>query len=162
MERGAASVARPLASLTMSILGAAVDERARGQARLRTVRSIALVSLSVAALGVVAGVPLLELGSGGRACEFRVQTGQPCVGCGGTHALEAAVRGDFRAAARANILGAFAGASLWLMIVASSLSLLTGWPHFLRWCVVVLGLTTPIVLVVGVARWWMGLPPGPA
>lgn len=144
------------------MLGGDLDERTREQARRRTVRSIALVCLASAVLVVVAGVPVLELGSGGRPCEFRVQTGQPCVGCGGTHALHAAVRGDFRSAARANILGAFAGAALWLVVVASSLSLMTGWPHFLRWCVVVLGLTAPIAFAVGVARWWMGLPPGPA
>ena len=42
-------------------------------------------------------------------CSFRRQTGQPCLGCGGTEAFGHASRGRWSAAAAANPLGAFTG-----------------------------------------------------
>src|SRR5204863_601471 len=55
-------------------------------------------------------------------CSFRARTGQPCLGCGGTTAFEAAARGRWRDAAAANPLGAFAGLAAWGLALAAGLT----------------------------------------
>jgi hypothetical protein len=81
---------------------------------MRLVRAPRIPSLptgAVVALAAVAGVVVLnELigwwrGTGGAVlCAFRVATGAPCPGCGGTRAILAMLRGDFAGAVRLNPL----------------------------------------------------------
>jgi hypothetical protein len=88
------------------------------------VRAAAL-ALVLGCLALLAGGPrlLLEMGRlqnrwEGRpadpvVCSYRAQTGKPCLGCGGTHALELTSRGRILSAMGANPLGAWAGLVLW-------------------------------------------------
>jgi len=93
-------------------------------------------------------------------CSFRARTGQPCLGCGGTTAFEAAARGRFSAAAAANPLGAFVGLAAWGLALAGGLTASgagTGWLR--RGGAAVLTLL-PVAFVVNAVVWWMSLPPG--
>jgi hypothetical protein len=72
------------------------------------------------------------------ACSFRRQTGQPCVGCGGTEAFGAASRGRWKAAAAANPLGAFGLRGTGALVIA----------------------LVPVAFLVNAVVWWMSLPPG--
>jgi Protein of unknown function (DUF2752) len=93
-------------------------------------------------------------------CSFRRQTGQPCLGCGGTEAFSQASRGHWAAAGAANPLGAFAGLGAWVLAAASLLTLTGAGAGWLRWAGgLVLGLL-PVAFVVNAVVWWMSLPPG--
>jgi hypothetical protein len=118
----------------------------RGAAALLAVFAVGLIPLAV---------PVLEWGGGGRQCRSLVETGVPCVGCGGTRALERALAGDVWGAMLMNVFGAFAGVTLWALLLASALSLATGWPRFLKWFVVVFGLGAPAAFGVEVVLWWL-------
>ena len=93
-------------------------------------------------------------------CPFRQQTGQPCLGCGGTEAFGAASRGRWQAAAAANPLGAFTGLAAWALLAASALTLSGAGAAWLgRTGAVVLALL-PAAFVVNAVVWWVSLPPG--
>ena len=93
-------------------------------------------------------------------CEFKRQTGHPCPGCGGTAAFEHASHGEWRAAAAANPLGAFAGLAAWILAASSLLTLTgagTGWLRRTGAAVLVL---LPAAFFANAAVWFMSLPPG--
>lgn len=93
-------------------------------------------------------------------CPFRQQTGQPCLGCGGTEAFGDASRGRWTAAAAANPLGAFTGLAAWALLAASVLTLSGAGAAWLwRTGAAVLTLL-PAAFVVNAVVWWMSLPPG--
>ena len=93
-------------------------------------------------------------------CSFRRQTGQPCVGCGGTEAFGDASRGRWSAAAAANPLGAFAGLAAWVLAAASLLTLTGAGVGWLRRTGAVLLILLPVAFMVNAVVWWMSLPPG--
>jgi uncharacterized protein DUF2752 len=93
-------------------------------------------------------------------CSFRRQTGQPCLGCGGTEAFGDASRGRWSAAAAANPLGAFAGLGAWALAAASLLTLTGAGVGWLRRTGVVLAILLPVAFMVNAVVWWMSLPPG--
>jgi len=125
---------------------------ARALASLRGAAAL----LAVLALGLIQfAVPVLEWSSGGRQCRSIVEAGIPCVGCGGTRALERALAGDLWGAVLLNVLGAFAGIAVWSLLLVSLISLATGRPRFLKWFVVVFGLGAPAVFGVEVVLWWL-------
>lgn len=108
----------------------------------------------------------MEAFSGGRslstphACSFRRQTGQPCLGCGGTEAFEHAARGRWAAAAAANPLGAFAGLAAWGLAIGASLTAIGAGVGWLRRTAAAVLVLLPVVFVVNAVVWWMSLPPG--
>ena len=94
-------------------------------------------------------------------CAFRQQTGQPCLGCGGTEAFGEASRGHWTAAAAANPLGAFTGLAAWVPgrrepadpdRRGRGLAAADGSAHVLA--------LLPLAFVVNAVVWWMSLPPG--
>jgi hypothetical protein len=93
-------------------------------------------------------------------CSFRRQTGQPCLGCGGTEAFGAASRGHWTTAAAANPLGAFAGLAAWGLAAASLLTLAGAGRVFLRGAGALVIALVPVAFVVNAVVWWMSLPPG--
>jgi hypothetical protein len=119
-----------------------------------------VLSLGVAvsaALAMAAGPWIASLGNGG-ACAYRVSRGRPCLGCGGTHAFRRAVTGDMTGAARLNLLGAFAGAAVWLMLIGGIVGAVAGrvWPVVAA-CLAVAA-TTPIAAAAAWIRWVNLLP----
>lgn len=95
-------------------------------------------------------------------CTFKARTGVPCVGCGGTEAFGHAARGRFLAAARANLLGAYAGAAAWALLAASLLTLVAGRVAFLRSTALAAALALVPAFMANAALWWSSLPPGAA
>lgn len=95
-------------------------------------------------------------------CSFRARTGVPCVGCGGTTAFGHASRGRVVEALRANPLGAFAGASAWLLLVVSGWTLVIGRGALLVRALVAVALLAPLVFVWTAVVWWLSLPAGAA
>jgi len=93
-------------------------------------------------------------------CAFRARTGQPCLGCGGTTAFEAAARGRFREAAVANPLGAFTGLAAWLLAFAAGVTAGGGGSGWLRRALLAVLALLPAAFVVNAVVWWMSLPPG--
>jgi hypothetical protein len=139
----------------------------------RAIRAAALVGVALAGVLLWLGdrsLPVLHAATawmeGGDpsspfVCSYRAKTGHPCVGCGGTTAFGLASRGRFVAAARANLLGAFAGAAAWLLFGAAALAAASGRAAVLRWTAALVGLSAPIVFVVSLVAWWSSLPAGP-
>lgn len=138
----------------------------RPQDPLRRARALRLASgfvLAASLSGLLAGAPSLErLGElqGTRACSFRSRTGLPCMGCGGTHALALAARGDVPGALAANPLGAWAGLAAWLLVLGAGASALTARRAFLGAALVVVALVTPVAFLWNAVSWWMSLPAG--
>jgi hypothetical protein len=93
-------------------------------------------------------------------CSFRKQTGQPCLGCGGTEAFAQASRGHWTAAGAANPLGAFTGLGAWALAVASLLTLTGGGAGWLRRTGALTLALLPVAFVVNAVVWWLSLPPG--
>jgi hypothetical protein len=93
-------------------------------------------------------------------CPFRQQTGQPCLGCGGTEAFGDASRGRWRAAAIASPLGAFAGLAAWGLAAASLLTLTGAGAGWLRRTGALILVLLPAAFMVNAVVWWMSLPPG--
>jgi hypothetical protein len=56
-------------------------------------------------------------------CSYKLRTGQPCLGCGGTRAFRLTAQGEWGSAFAANRLGAFTGASLWVLAAVAAWSL---------------------------------------
>lgn len=56
-------------------------------------------------------------------CSYKLRTGEPCLGCGGTRAFRLTSEGEWRSAFATNRLGAFTGASLWVLAAGSAWSL---------------------------------------
>ncbi len=119
-------------------------------------RAACLAALTCVALLMWTGPWLMSL-AGPNACAYRVRTGRPCLGCGGTHAFERAVRGDLLGATRLNPLGAFAGAAAWLILLGALAGSIAGrLKSFVIACLIV-GLAMPAV--VGAAWvWWLNMP----
>ena len=93
-------------------------------------------------------------------CAFRQQTGQPCLGCGGTAAFGEASRGHWTAAAAANPLGAFTGLAAWVLAGASLLTLTGAGAGWLRRAGALTFALLPVAFVVNAVVWWTSLPPG--
>jgi Protein of unknown function (DUF2752) len=93
-----------------------------------------------------------------RACSFRARTGFPCVGCGGTRAFAAMARGQLGMAFARNPLGAAAALGLWLLLLCSLLSLMTGQAAWLTWAALSLGILSPPLVVLETIRWACSLP----
>jgi hypothetical protein len=121
-----------------------------------TVRPLAAVLLAGALVLLLRGESLLVLASPGQ-CSYLRQTGRPCVGCGGTRAYALAVAGHVCAAAKTNVLGAFAGAAVWLLALGSAVSLATGRSCFLWVCAATVALVGPLALTGSMVVWWHGL-----
>jgi hypothetical protein len=124
-------------------------------------RPIAAFVLALSVVGLWSGAAALDALadlSGGRTCPYRTATGQPCMGCGGTHALARATRGDVGAAVALNPLGAWTGLALWGLAAGSVFSLATGRRRGLA---VSLGLVlalSPGAVLWNAVSWWMSLP----
>jgi hypothetical protein len=128
-------------------------------------RALAL-GLLAAALALLAGAPraLVELGRlqnrwDGHAeapvvCSFRARTGVPCLGCGGTRALELAARGRVGEALRLNPLGAWAGLALWGTALVSVAALLGGRRPAWKAVFVTLATSGLLAFLVSFAWWW--------
>jgi hypothetical protein len=117
-----------------------------------TASLLALAEGSAAAARRVQGAPE------GEVCSFRVETGAPCLGCGGTAAFGHAARGRFARAAVANPLGAWAGAAAWVLLAASGLTLAGAGTGFLRAALLGIAATLPAAFVVNAIAWWTSLP----
>lgn len=87
-------------------------------------------------------------------CSFRARTGVPCLGCGGTRALDLAARGRVVEALRLNPLGAWAGMGLWGAALVSAGALLTGRRPPWKAVFVTLATSGLLALVVSFAWWW--------
>jgi hypothetical protein len=90
-------------------------------------------------------------------CSFRARTGLPCLGCGGTRALESMRRGDWRGALAANPLGAFVGAALWLLAAGGAAAAATGRAVFVKALLAVLGALAPGAFVWNFVAWWFAV-----
>lgn len=93
-------------------------------------------------------------------CSFRARTGAPCMGCGGTEAFGHAARGRFLRAVVANPLGAWTGAALWALLLASAATLAGAGTQLLRLALLSAAATLPAAFVVNAFAWWASLPPG--
>lgn len=124
----------------------------------------AVLSVSLAAL-LLGETTLDTLGRWGGAqtpsgpvCSYRLETGQPCMGCGGTHAFARAARGDFAAALRLNPLGAWVGLALWLTALGSALTALSGRRGPLVAVLLAVLTASPAAFVWNAVWWWTSLP----
>ena len=146
-------MARPLDAVELAMV---VNGRERGSRRIPNRRAVRVVSAIILA-GTLAlllrGEFLLTLLNPGQ-CAYLRETGRPCVGCGGTRAYGLAARGHWRAAARMNLLGAFAGLAVWLVTAGSAASLTTGRACFLKICAVFVAVLAPLALAGGMMIWW--------
>jgi len=128
--------------------------------RTRDVRLIGSVLLALS-LGLLAGgEPLLDAaarlsGTEGAVCPYRLATGRPCMGCGGTHAFARAARGEFGEALRLNWLGAGAGVLLWAVAGLALLAFSSGAGGFLRAAAIVSGVGGATVFIANAVRWWL-------
>ncbi len=94
-------------------------------------------------------------------CSFRARTGQPCLGCGGTRALELAARGELRAAARQNPLGAWAALVAWLTAACAAAAVWSGNGAWLKRAACLAGASAPLAFAWTFVWWWRFLPSGP-
>jgi adhesin HecA-like repeat protein len=90
-------------------------------------------------------------------CSFRVRTGHPCLGCGGTRALRLASHGQLGEAVRENALGAWAGVALWASLLVGVGSLASG--RVPSWRLLVIGYTVSglAMFVWTFLDWWRRL-----
>jgi hypothetical protein len=116
-------------------------------------RALAGVVLAVS-LGLLAGGPPLLRALAPPVCSFKARTGLPCVGCGGTHALALAARGDVAGALRSNPLGAWAGACLWGVAAAALASLATGSRRYVLRALAAGAALSVVALLAGSIAWW--------
>jgi hypothetical protein len=116
-------------------------------------RGLAGVALA-ASLGLLAGGPTLLTALSPPVCSFKAKSDLPCVGCGGTHALALAARGDLPGALRSNPLGAWAGACLWGVAAAALASLVTGSRRFVLRALLLGAALSVLALLAAVAAWW--------
>jgi hypothetical protein len=118
----------------------------------------------LALLAGPAGLDRLRAASAGErepvVCRFRASTGLPCLGCGGTRALERMAEGDLRGALAANPLGAFTGLALWLLAAAGTWAALSGRARPLGLALGMLVTLAPGAFVWNLVWWWQSLPPG--
>jgi len=91
------------------------------------------------------------------ACSFRLRTGLPCLGCGGTHALAAVARGDIRRGFAANPLGACVGVAAWALVGVALLSLLVGRSRPVWWTIGAVAAALPVAFVVTAVLWWQAV-----
>jgi hypothetical protein len=88
------------------------------------------------------------------ACSFRLRTGLPCLGCGGTHALGAVARGDIRRGFAANPLGATVGLAGWALVGGALASLLFGRARPLYWTIGLVSAALPAAFIASAVLWW--------
>ena len=93
-------------------------------------------------------------------CESQRRTGHPCPGCGGTQAFEHASHGEWRAAAAANPLGAFAGLAAWVLAAASLLTVTGAGAGWLRRTGAAVLVLLPAAFFANAVVWFLSLPPG--
>jgi hypothetical protein len=87
-------------------------------------------------------------------CSFRARTGVPCLGCGGTRALDLAARGRVIEALRLNPLGAWVGLGLWGAALLSVGVLLSGRQPPWKAVFVTLATSGLLAFLVNFAWWW--------
>lgn len=98
---------------------------------------------------------------GARLCEYRIETGRPCLGCGGTRALRRMSRGDWRSALAANPLGAYAGLALWLLALGGLGAAITGRPAVVKVSLGIAAALAPAAFVWNAWSWWLLFRAGP-
>jgi hypothetical protein len=135
--------------------------------RPRWVRTLGALLGGASVLALLAGPAGLDglraAGTGERepvVCSFRASTGLPCLGCGGTRALERMAQGDWRSALAANPLGAFTGLALWLLAAAGAWAALSARARPLGLVFGMLVALAPGAFVWNLVWWWQSLPPG--
>lgn len=134
-------------------------------------RLVAATVLAFALVGLSWGERALErLGGGGPesgaqarggVCEYRLKTGAPCMGCGGTRAFGQMARGGWREALALNPLGAFAALAAWLVAASALASASTARFGFLGAALGTVLALVPAAVVWNAIHWWLSLPPGP-
>jgi len=126
---------------------------------------LAVIVLAAAAAGLWLGPSALDglraaqAGWTGRpeltqACSFRLRTGLPCLGCGGTRALAAVARGDVRRGFTTNPLGAAVGLAGWILLASAMASLMLGQARLLYWALGLVSAALPLALLVSAVVWW--------
>lgn len=120
---------------------------------------VLLLSVAALAAGEAALEALGELSSAartpeGRVCSYKLATGRPCLGCGGTRAFASVARGDLGRAANLNPLGAWAGFALWLLAFGAAATVLTGRRAALLACLGLVVALGPAAFVWDLVRWW--------
>ena len=133
---------------------------ARGLAAMIFAACLALLVLGEGSVAAARHAQGLTGTPAAQMCSFRARTGAPCMGCGGTEAFGHAARGRFLSAVIANPLGAWSGATAWVFLVASGLTLAGGGTRVLRLALLSVAATLPAALVVNAFAWWASLPPG--
>jgi len=88
------------------------------------------------------------------ACSFRLRTGLPCLGCGGTRALAAVARGDVRRGWATNPLGACIGLATWALLGGALLSLVLGKARPLHWTIGLVAAALPLAFLASAIVWW--------
>jgi hypothetical protein len=96
------------------------------------------------------------------ACSFRLRTGLPCLGCGGTRALSAVARGEIRRGFAANPLGASVGLAAWAVLGAAASSVLLGKARPLYWTLGLVATALPVAFVATAVLWWQATSTGSA
>jgi hypothetical protein len=140
----------------------------RAGSRRRWIRGLGAVTLAVGLSGLGGGAVALDRlrgasPDGTRApalCSFRARTGLPCLGCGGTRALESMRHGDWRGALAANPLGAFVGVALWLLAAGGAAATATGRAVFVKAALAVLAALAPGAFVWTFVAWWLAVGQG--
>jgi hypothetical protein len=95
-------------------------------------------------------------------CSYRLRTGLPCIGCGGTRAFQLTSRGEWRAAFATNLLGASTGASVWLLAAAAAWCSLRGRTRTLLASAGAVSVALLGVLIVQVVVFFWAASGGPA
>jgi hypothetical protein len=132
---------------------------------------LALIVLAVAAAGLwlgpwaLDGLRAAEARFTGRpelaqVCSFRLRTGLPCLGCGGTRALAAVARGDLRRGFARNPLGAAVGLAAWVLLASAMASLVLGQAQLLYWALGLVSAALPLALLVSAVVWWQSVQEG--
>lgn len=139
---------------------------------MRSARPLAASILALSLAGLFAGGFALDVlrgadpwpgarGRGPHVCSFRLQTGRPCLGCGGTRALRKMSQGDWRGALAANPLGAFAGLAAWLVAAGALGSTVTGRSSLVKISLGITAALTPAAFVWNGLSWWLWFWSGP-
>jgi hypothetical protein len=91
------------------------------------------------------------------ACSFRLRTGLPCLGCGGTRALAAVARAELRRGFATNPLGASIGLLAWVLLGSALTSFVLGHPRPLYWAIGFSSAALPLALLASAFLWWQAV-----
>ena len=137
-----------------------VSPATRGLAAMIFAVCAGLLFLGESSVAAARRVQGLSNAPSAQMCSYRARTGAPCMGCGGTEAFGHAARGRFVSAVIANPLGAWSGASVWALVLASGATLAGAGTRSLRLALLSVAATLPAAIVVNGFAWWASLPPG--